>query len=113
MPSEPPLVLVTGGTGFLALWVITQLLQEHYRVRTTVRDISRKTHIHSCLREAGLAEDQIPSLEIIQADLLTDENWPAAVADATYIQHVASPFPAHFPKDLDGELIRPAREGTL
>jgi dihydroflavonol-4-reductase len=113
MPSEPPLVLVTGGTGFLALWVIVQLLQQHYRVRTTVRDLSRKTHIQSCLHEADLAQDQISSLEIIQADLLTDENWHAAVADATYIQHVASPFPAHFPKDLDGELIRPAREGTL
>ncbi|KAL3445020.1 hypothetical protein BJX65DRAFT_319689 [Aspergillus insuetus] len=112
MSPEPPLVLVTGGTGFLALWVITLLLQQNYRVRTTVRDLTRTAHIHSCLSEAGLSTKQISSLEIIQADLLTDDNWPAAVADATYIQHIASPFPAHFPKDED-ELITPACEGTL
>ncbi|KAJ0419890.1 hypothetical protein BJY00DRAFT_285356 [Aspergillus carlsbadensis] len=112
MSAERPLVLVTGGTGFLALWVIAQLLKQNYRVRTTIRDLSRTAHIHSCLREAGLGADQISSLEIIQADLLADENWPAAVADATYIQHIASPFPAHFPKDPD-EIIGPAREGTL
>ncbi|KAL2786736.1 hypothetical protein BJX66DRAFT_312262 [Aspergillus keveii] len=113
MSSKSPLVLVTGGTGFLALWVITLLLRQNYRVRTTVRDLSRTAHIHSCLAEAGLSDEQISSLEITRADLLTNENWPAAVADATYIQHIASPFPAHFPKDLDAELIRPAREGTL
>jgi dihydroflavonol-4-reductase len=113
MSPDPPLVLVTGGTGFLALWVITLLLRQNYRVRTTVRDLSRTAHIHSCLSEAGLNTEQISSLEIIRADLLTDENWSAAVADATYIQHIASPFPAHFPKDIDAELIRPALEGTL
>ncbi|KAL3496187.1 hypothetical protein BJX62DRAFT_251744 [Aspergillus germanicus] len=113
MSSKTPLVLVTGGTGFLALWVITHLVQQNYRVRTTVRDLSGTAHIHLCLAESGLSDDQISSLEIIRADLLTDENWPAAVAGATYIQHIASPFPAHFPKDVDGELIRPAREGTL
>jgi dihydroflavonol-4-reductase len=113
MFPEPPLVLVTGGTGFLALWVITLLLRQNYRVRTTVRNLTRTAHIHSCLVEAGLSTDQISSLEIIRADLLSDDNWPAAVAGTTYIQHIASPFPAHFPKDLDAELIRPAREGTL
>ncbi|KAL3467692.1 hypothetical protein BJX64DRAFT_283159 [Aspergillus heterothallicus] len=110
--STPPLVLVTGGTGFLALWVITQLFQQGYRVRTTVRSLSKTAHIHSCLREAGLTESQISSLEVIQADLLSDTNWSTAVADATYIQHIASPFPAHEPKN-ENELVAPAREGTL
>jgi len=110
--STQPLVLVTGGTGFLALWVITHLLREGYRVRTTVRSLSKASHIHSCLGEAGIPPDQIATLEIVPADLLSDAGWPAAVAGATYIQHVASPFPAHAPSD-ENELIVPAREGTL
>ncbi|KAL2824714.1 hypothetical protein BJY01DRAFT_256412 [Aspergillus pseudoustus] len=107
-----PLVLVTGGTGFLALWVITQLLRQGYRVRTTVRSLSKSAHITSCLHEAGIPSEQIATLEIVPADLLADAGWPAAVAGATYIQHVASPFPAHAPSD-ENELITPAREGTL
>ncbi|KAL2808062.1 hypothetical protein BJX63DRAFT_436449 [Aspergillus granulosus] len=110
--SQPPLVLITGGTGFLALWVITHLFRAGYRVRTTVRSLSNIPHIKSCLREAGVTAEQITSLEVVQADLLTDTNWAAAVADTTYIQHIASPFPAHAPKD-ENELIAPAREGTL
>ncbi|KAL2784195.1 hypothetical protein BJX66DRAFT_348520 [Aspergillus keveii] len=110
--SSPPLVLVTGGTGFLALWVITHLFCQGYRVRTAVRSLSKVPHIKNCLREAGLTADQIASLEIVQADLLANTGWAAAVADATYIQHIASPFPAQAPKN-DEELIKPAREGTL
>ena len=33
-------VLVTGGTGFVAGWCIAALLQRGYEVRTTVRDLS-------------------------------------------------------------------------
>ncbi|KAL3442653.1 hypothetical protein BJX65DRAFT_286252 [Aspergillus insuetus] len=110
--SSSPLVLVTGGSGFLALWVISHLFHQGYRVRATVRSLSKVPHIKSCLREAGLTTDQIASLEIVQADLLADDGWAAAVANATYIQHIASPFPAQGPKN-ENELIKPAREGTL
>jgi dihydroflavonol-4-reductase len=107
-----PLVLVTVGTGFLALWVITHLFRQGYRVRTIVRSLSRVLHIKCCLREAGLTADQIASLEIVQADPLANTGWAAAVADATYIQRIASPFPAQAPKN-DEELVVPTREGTL
>ena len=110
--SEKPLVLVTGGTGFLGVWVIVHLFREGYRVRTTVRTLSRVDEIKAQLREAGIDEGQISSLEVVEADLLKDDGWAAAVKDVTYVQHVASPFPAGLPKHED-DLIIPAREGTL
>ena len=52
------------------------------------------------------------SLEIVEADLTSDRGWREAVAGCTYVQHVASPFPAEVPKD-ENELIRPAVDGAL
>lgn len=110
---ERPLVLVTGGTGFLAGWVIVLLFRQGYRVRTTVRTLSRATEIKSSLRAAdGITESQISSLQVVQTDLLKDDGWAEAVKDVTYVLHVASPFPAALPKHED-DLIIPAREGTL
>ena len=34
-------VLVTGGTGFVGLWCIVELLKRGYTVRTTVRSLSK------------------------------------------------------------------------
>ncbi|OKL64498.1 hypothetical protein UA08_00607 [Talaromyces atroroseus] len=110
--SENPLVLVTGGSGFLAIWVIVQLFNQGYRVRTTVRKLTRVNDIKKCLCEANITEEQISSLEVVQADLLKDAGWAEAVKDVTYDLHLASPFPAELPKHED-DLINPARDGTI
>jgi dihydroflavonol-4-reductase len=52
------------------------------------------------------------ALEFVEADLLSDDGWNAAVSGCVYVLHVASPFPEGVPKNAD-ELIVPAREGTL
>ncbi|WP_258561863.1 NAD-dependent epimerase/dehydratase family protein [Chryseobacterium chendengshani] len=36
-------VLVTGGTGFLGIHTILQLLQQGYHVKTTLRSLAKKT----------------------------------------------------------------------
>ena len=51
-------------------------------------------------------------LEVVAADLLSDDGWAGAVEGCDYVLHVASPFPAVPPKDPD-LLVRPAREGAL
>ena len=50
-------------------------------------------------------------LEVVEADLMADDGWKAAVAGCEEIHHVATPFPAVQPEDPD-ELIVPARDGT-
>jgi dihydroflavonol-4-reductase len=109
MAGEAKTVLVTGGSGFLGGWCVAELLRRGYRVRATVRDLSREREV----REA--AGSEVPGsgdLTVLAADLSSDEGWEEAVRGCEYVLHVASPFPAAQPKDPD-ELIVPAREGTL
>src|SRR6202012_127489 len=104
------LVLVTGGAGFIAVHCMIQLLNEGYRVRATLRDLSREGSVRAMLLEGGVnAADR---LTFIKADLSSDENWDNAVQDCTYVIHVASPTPKLNFKHED-EMIIPAREGVL
>jgi len=108
-----PLVLVTGGSGFIALHVILQLLQSDYRVRVTLRTLTREQQLRDALIAAGIGADvSTSSLSFVAADLTHDAGWDAAVAGCTYVMHVASPFPSAAPRNED-DLIVPAREGTL
>jgi dihydroflavonol-4-reductase len=104
------LVLVTGGSGFVATHCILKLLSDGYGVRTTVRTPSREGEVRAVLASAGA--DPGDRLSFATADLLSDDGWAEAVSGCTYVLHVASPFPAAVPKD-ENELLVPAREGTL
>lgn len=103
-------VLVTGGTGFLGGWCIAALLERGYDVRTTVRDLAREQDVRRATSAAGVEADG--RLEVLAADLSSDQGWPEAVSGCRYVLHVASPFPPVQPKDPD-ELIVPARDGAL
>jgi dihydroflavonol-4-reductase len=102
-------VLVTGGSGFLGGWCVVEALRQGFRVRTTVRSLAREDEVRANVATQIDAGDR---LEVLAADLLSDDGWPAAVAGCEYVLHVASPFPEAQPKDPD-ELIVPAREGAL
>jgi nucleoside-diphosphate-sugar epimerase len=106
---DDELVLVTGGTGFVAVHCIVQLLADGTRVRATVRRPERADDLRALVRLGGADP---AGLEVATADLLDDAGWPAAVAGASHVLHVASPFPARQPRNED-ELIAPALDGTL
>jgi nucleoside-diphosphate-sugar epimerase len=107
--AAPP-VLVTGGSGFLALHTIAALLGRGHRVRATVRTPVRALLVRETLdRHAVEAGDR---LTFAEADLLADDGWAEAVAGCEHVLHMASPFPAGDP-DHEDELIVPARDGTL
>ena len=102
-------VLVTGGSGFIALHCIDQLLEKGFMIRTTIRSESRKEEINKAM-------DKYPNLdqnlEFHICDLLKDEGWEAAVDGCDYVLHVASPFILEVPSD-ENVLIKPAVDGTL
>jgi nucleoside-diphosphate-sugar epimerase len=105
----PEKVLITGGSGFLGGWSVVRALQAGYDVRTTIRNLSRESEVRANLATQVDLRDR---LEVVAADLSSDDGWADAVADCDYVLHVASPFPLEQPKDPD-ELIIPAREGAL
>lgn len=104
------LVLVTGGSGFIAVHIILKLVHQGYRVRTTLRTISRQDEVKSMLAQGGVTD--FNNLEFIQADLTSDSNWAEAATGATYVIHVASPTPATRPEDGDA-MVKMAVDGTL
>lgn len=104
------LVLVTGGSGFVATHCIDQLLHAGYNVRTTVRSLAREPEVRATLKSIRTPRQE--ALTFVAADLGADNGWAEAAAGCRYVLHVASPFPPHAPKHED-ELIIPARDGAL
>lgn len=96
-------VLVTGGSGFAAGYIVRDLLGRGHRVRTTIRDLDRADAVRGRLATPG-------DLSFVTADLLGDEGWDAAVDGVEYVVHTASPMPVGEFRGQD--VIRPAREGT-
>ena len=106
----PATVLVTGGSGFLGGHTVAHALGLGHTVRATVRNLDRADAVRDLVRAAYVEPDD--RLSFVEADLTTDDGWAAAVSGVDYVLHTASPFPALPPED-EGELIVPARDGTL
>lgn len=62
-PSAP--ILVTGATGYIASWVIKNLLEQGHQVHATVRDLN-KTHSFQHLTD--IAANSTGSLQLFQAN---------------------------------------------
>ena len=103
-------VLVTGGSGFIGVHTILQLLAAGHDVRTTVRHPDRNRDVLAMLRQGGVPSTE--ALSFFTADLTQDAGWRDAVDGCDYVLHVASPLVTYVPDD-ENELIIPAREGTL
>jgi dihydroflavonol-4-reductase len=99
-------VLVSGGSGYIAGFLIRQLVAEGWMVHTTIRDLAREGGVRKLL-----AVDDA-RLKFFAADLLSDEGWADAMAGCSHVAHVASPVPLRAVRDPD-ELIVPARDGAL
>jgi len=102
-------VLVTGGSGYVGTQLIAALLRDGRDVRATVRSLDGEPGVRAAVRRGGVED---AGLELVAADLSSDDGWPAALEGVEEVHHVASPIPSAQPKDAD-ELIVPAREGTL
>ena len=99
-------VLVTGGSGFIALHVIEQLWHKNYDIRATVRNQDRQIELLDFAKQHGR------KIQIVQADLCDDAGWDQAMQDIDVVIHIASPFPDE-PVTDDEILVEPAKEGTL
>jgi nucleoside-diphosphate-sugar epimerase len=99
-------VFVSGGSGYIAGFLIRQLVEQGWTVRTTVRDLAKEPEVRRLLA----VDDS--RVEFFAADLMHDAGWAEAMAGCSHAAHLASPLPRGVPKDPD-VLIVPAREGAL
>jgi dihydroflavonol-4-reductase len=104
------LVLVTGGSGFIAQHCILALLEAGYRVRTTLRSLSREAEVRSNLRTGGAEPGE--RLSFICADLTADDGWAEATPGCAYVIHGASPTPSGN-QVREEDWVRPAVNGNL
>lgn len=86
--SPPARVLVTGASGFIASWIIKELLNEGYTVRGIVRSTMKAEQCLSCFRR----EVEAGRLEFVEvADMTVENAFDDAVRSMDAILHVASP----------------------
>ncbi|MBW4716799.1 NAD-dependent epimerase/dehydratase family protein [Saccharothrix obliqua] len=101
-------VLVTGGTGYIGGWCVTELLRRGHTVRATVRNPSRAAELRA-VAPVAVAGGR---LSVVVADLASDDGWDAAVEGCEHVLHVASPLGREGMAD-PAALIVPARDGAL
>ncbi|KAB2626742.1 vestitone reductase-like [Pyrus ussuriensis x Pyrus communis] len=105
------IVCVTGGTGYVASWLIMRLLQHGYSVRATVRfnPAAESKRDISYLTTLPGASDR---LQIFHADLNQPETFDEAIQGCTGVFHVAHPMDIDN-KEPEETVTKRALEGTL
>ncbi|MEQ1902275.1 MAG: NAD-dependent epimerase/dehydratase family protein [Devosia sp.] len=104
------LILVTGASGFVGKWCVVKLLEKGYRVRGTVRSDAKAKQVRETVATKVGAEGAA-RLELVDADILDDKGWPAAMTGVNAVMHVATVIRGDEPKDQN-LVVRPAVEGT-
>jgi dihydroflavonol-4-reductase len=106
-------VLITGASGYIGKHITLQLLNQGYKVRASVRSLSKSAEVKNAVQPHLLDSSDLDSrLTFVELDLEKDSGWDSALKDIDVLMHTASPFPIASPKD-ENELIRPAVDGTL
>ncbi|KAH0755199.1 hypothetical protein KY290_025469 [Solanum tuberosum] len=105
MDDSKGMVCVTGGTGYLASWLIMKLLQHGYSVNATIRSTQDVSYLTN-LPEAS------QRLRIFNADMDKPESFSAAIEGCVGVFHVAHPM-NYGDQEIEEEKIRKAVDGTL
>ena len=102
-------VLVTGGNGYIASWLVRRLLEHGFHVHATVRDptdAGKTGHLLTIARKSP------GTLSLFRADLLDRDGFDPAMEECRLVFHTASPVVVRGVKDPVRELIEPAIRGT-
>lgn len=101
-------ILVTGATGYVAGWLIKQLLEEGLTVHAAVRNPDNKKKTQHLDK---IAAESSGTIKYFKSDLLEEGSYAEAMQGCELVYHTASPFTSNF-KDPQKDLIDPALKGT-
>ena len=102
-------VLVTGGNGYVASWLVKRLLELGHDVHATVRhaaDPVETSHLEA------IAADSPGALSLYEAELLDPLGFDRAMNGCEVVFHTASPVIGRGVRDPVRVLIEPATGGT-
>ena len=101
-------VMVTGATGFVAGWIVKELLEAGATVHAPVRnpDKTEKTEHLTAMADASPG-----TIRFFKADLLKEGSYAEAMQGCSIVFHTASPFTSDI-SDPQKELVDPALMGT-
>nr|GMC86440.1 cinnamoyl-CoA reductase 1-like [Ipomoea batatas] len=108
MSGEGKAVCVTGGSGFIASWLVKHLLLRGYTVHATVLNLRDPNQVAHLLAFDGSNE----RLHLFEADLLEEKSFDPAIKGCDGVFHTASPV-TFSPLATKAELVDPAVKGTL
>lgn len=103
-------VVVTGGSGFVAGWVIREFLTHDYQVRASLRSLKKAPAVKATVT-AGLTETEQANLTFFEANLTSQKGWATGMTGADGVIHVASPLGTG--RESADELVAIAKGGTL
>ncbi len=103
-------IAVTGGTGYIAGFIIAEFLSHGYMVRASVRSLSKIEALKKDLA-AFVDKEALLRLSVFEADLTSSKGWADGFPGVDGIIHVASPL-GHGTESAE-ELRRIAEGGTL
>lgn len=101
-------VMVTGATGYVAGWIVKELLDHGITVHAPVRDPQNKEKLKYLNQ---LAENTHGTIKYFAADLLKEGSYDEAMEGCELVFHTASPF-INKVKDPQKDLVDPALKGT-
>ncbi|XP_030970227.1 tetraketide alpha-pyrone reductase 2 isoform X1 [Quercus lobata] len=111
---------VTGGTGFIAAYLVKTLLEKGHTVRTTVRDpvvpfffllyLTGDVGKVGFLLEFNGAKER---LKIMKADLRIEGSFDEVLQGVDGVFHVASPVLVPYDDNIQATMIDPCIKGTL
>ena len=101
-------VMVSGGSGYLASWIVKMLLEDGVDVHATVRDLSDHEKVEPL---EAVAKGTPGNLKLFKADLMDPGSFDEPMENCELVIHTASPFFITGINNPEKELINPAREG--
>lgn len=87
-PHEHSFICVTGATGYIAVFIVRDLLAENYRVRATVRSLANQTKI----QPLRALDPSSTNLEIVELDLNDSSTFKPALSGCDALIHTATPI---------------------
>lgn len=106
--TDAATVLVTGATGYVAGWIVKELLEQGRTVHASVRDPDNSGKLQAL---NALARELPGQIRYFKADLLDQGSFAEAMEGCGVIFHTASPFVIRV-DDPQRDLVDPAVLGT-